>query len=134
MINIHEGPRKAVLYSTGTYEPVLVLMDYGQYHPLEPVRENFGDDFQAAIQERDRTEVIGRFLQAGFWDQGNEPGVDACEVEITMVQVITKLVDVLFYNVPTSFDESSIKAIRAGGTIRRHRFDHLVYFSVSERS
>jgi hypothetical protein len=89
----------------GSDEPVLILVYEFQYHSLEHVGEYLSQDFETAIQERNRSEVVDPLWVADFRHQRDERSVDAFQINCTIVEVITESIKIIFDNVPTLLQE-----------------------------
>jgi len=55
-----------------------------QNYQLQPFCQNFCQQFNTAIQQRNGPNIIHSLRVAYFWNQSNEGGVDALKIDITV--------------------------------------------------
>jgi hypothetical protein len=78
----------------------------------KPKGEAFGVDFETAVLQRDRAEVVGA-IGAGLLGKQNNVGlVDRAKIRCEVMKALEGFHKVMFDKVPIPFEESRAKAIR----------------------
>ena len=65
---VFKRPGQAVLDRSPLQKTVLVPMYDFENQLLQMVSQQFSYQFQATIEQRDGSEIIGSFRRLGFWD------------------------------------------------------------------
>ena len=71
LIYILKGPSETILYGTGAEKAVLVFVYNFEHDYLQPIGQYLCYDFQAAVEERYRSKVIGCLRGANLSDEGD---------------------------------------------------------------
>ena len=103
LMYVLEWPSQAVLDRARSNKAVLILTYEFENYQLKLVSKDFGQDFEAAIQQGDRPEIVHCLRVADLRDKGYVGGIYAFQAQRATVEFSTKIVETAFDDVPALF-------------------------------
>ena len=89
LIYIFKCPRKAVLDGPLFQKTVLVAVYDLQNNFLQPISQEFSDDFKTSIKKSDGSEVINSLWCGNFGNESNITIINALKIESSIKELIT---------------------------------------------
>ena len=89
LIYIFKCPRKTVLDGPLFQKTVLVAVYDLQDNFLQPISEEFCDDFKTTVKKSDWSEVINSLRCSNFGDESNITIINALKIESSIKELIT---------------------------------------------
>ena len=133
LVNIFKAPRQTILDRPPLNETVLVLVDDLKDMFLQPISQDFRDDFQETVKQSDWSVVVRSFRGGNFGYQSNVALTDAGDVKSSRMEIMAHFIEILFDDLPATLKKASIKTIGARGPVTRHFLNNSVNLIVSER-
>ena len=133
LVDIFKTPRQTILDRPPLNETVLVPVDDLKDNFLQPMSQDFHEDFQATVKQSDWSVVIRSFGGGDLGDQSNVSLTDAGDVKSSRMEIMAHFVEVLFDDLLATLKKASIKSIGAKGPVSRHFLNDSVNLIISER-
>ena len=90
LMNVFKAPGNAVLDGSPFDKSVLVVMQKLDNNLLQSVCQDLCQQLDAAIEKRDRSEIINSLWVIYFGDQSDEGDIDALQIDNTVKKTLGK--------------------------------------------
>ena len=103
LVNVFKTPGQTILDRSTTKKTVLIAMYTSQDHFLKPIGQNFSDQLQTIVKERDWTKIIDILRRVNLGDQCDKTCINAFQIKAALMKLLTKKIKIIFNDWPTCF-------------------------------
>jgi hypothetical protein len=111
----------------------LIQGDEAMNFTLQSCGKEFGNNLHVAILKTDRAEVTDEHRRRFFWQEHYKSTVDPAKLNITRVESVKHLQDLMADRVPSRKVETGTKPIRPWRSVLVHRAHNVFFASVSKK-